>query len=123
MRKVKSIVLRLLVGKEITQFWILLKNGVTHQILLKRCIYNQHQFSEDFKVKMILLLRPALAALDIQYGPSHTEFKVDKHGNVNIIEIAARMAAENICDLVQITTGLDYLKATIDIALGKETRS
>ncbi len=59
-----------------------------------------------------------LDALGIEYGASHTEFKIDTDGNVNIIEIASRMAAENMCDLVEISTGLDYLKAVIDIAVG-----
>jgi len=76
-------------------------------------------FSHFSREKMTAIVEAALTALDIRYGPSHTEFKVDDEGNVNIIEIAARMAAENMCYVTQIATGVDYIKATIDIALGQ----
>lgn len=63
----------------------------------------------------------ALDALNIKYGPSHSEFKVDKNGNIGIIEIGARMGGDCIgSDLVKISTGYDFLKMTIDVALGKE---
>ena len=63
----------------------------------------------------------ALDALKIQNGPSHSEFKIDKEGNVGIIEIGARMGGDCIgSDLVKISTGYDFLKLTIDVALGKE---
>jgi len=53
----------------------------------------------------------ALTALNIQNGASHTEFKVDENGNFGIIEIGARMGGDCIgSDLVQISTGYDFVK-------------
>lgn len=63
----------------------------------------------------------ALTALNIQNGASHTEFKVDEKGNFGIIEIGARMGGDCIgSDLVQISTGYDFVKMVIDVAVGKE---
>jgi biotin carboxylase len=71
--------------------------------------------------KIISVIFRALDALDIQYGASHTEFKILNNGEVGIIEIGARMGGDCIgTDLVQISTGYDYVKMTIDVALGKE---
>jgi biotin carboxylase len=75
---------------------------------------------EDQK-KIISVIFRALDALDIQYGASHTEFRLLNNGEVGIIEIGARMGGGCIgTDLVQISTGYDYVKMTIDVALGKE---
>lgn len=63
----------------------------------------------------------ALDALKIENGPSHSEFKVDETGKIGIIEIGARMGGDCIgSDLVKISTGYDFLKLTIKVALGKE---
>lgn len=65
----------------------------------------------------------ALDALKIEYGPSHTEFKIDKDGNVGIIEVGARMGGDCIgSDLVKMSTGYDFLKLTIDVAVGKKIK-
>ena len=63
----------------------------------------------------------ALDALKIENGPSHSEFKIDNEGNVNIIEVGGRMGGDCIgSDLVKISTGYDFLKLTLDVSLGKE---
>jgi len=63
----------------------------------------------------------ALDALDIKYGASHAEFKLDENGNVNIIEIGSRMGGDCIgSDLVHMSTGYDFVKAVLDVSLGKE---
>lgn len=63
----------------------------------------------------------ALTALGIQNGASHTEFKINKNGEFGIIEIGARMGGDCIgSDLVQISTGYDFVKMVIDVACGKE---
>ena len=62
----------------------------------------------------------ALDALKIKNGPSHTEFKMDENGKIGIIEIGARMGGDCIgSDLVKISTGYDFLKLTIDVAMRK----
>ena len=65
-----------------------------------------------------------LAALDIKYGASHSEFKLDKDNNVYVIEVGARMGGDFIgSHLVELSTGYDYLKAVIDIALNLDFRA
>ena len=63
----------------------------------------------------------ALTALGVQNGASHTEFKVNENGEFGIIEIGARMGGDCIgSDLVQISTGYDFVRMVIDVACGKE---
>lgn len=61
----------------------------------------------------------ALDALGITNGASHSEYKIKADGSVYIIEIGARMGGDFIgSDLVQMSTGYDYLKGVIEVALG-----
>ena len=63
----------------------------------------------------------ALDALNIKNGASHTEFKIDENGNMTIIEIGARMGGDCIgSDLVRLSTGYDFVKMVIDVAVGLE---
>lgn len=60
-----------------------------------------------------------LNSLQITNGASHAEFKITPDGKVKIIEIGARMGGDCIgSDLVKISTGYDFLKMVIDVALG-----
>lgn len=62
----------------------------------------------------------ALDALFVENGASHSEFKVDENGNIRIIEIGARMGGDCIgSDLVFLSTGNDFMKMVIDVAVGK----
>lgn len=61
----------------------------------------------------------ALKALDIRYGAAHAEFKILPDGEIGIIEIGARMGGDCIgTDLVELSTGYDYLKMVLDVACG-----
>ena len=61
----------------------------------------------------------ALDALHIENSASHSEFKVDKNGDIKIIEIGARMGGDCIgSDLVYLSTKNDFLKMVIDISVG-----
>lgn len=61
----------------------------------------------------------ALDSLKITDGASHSEIKIDGCGNVKIIEIGSRMGGDCIgSDLVRISTGYDFTKMVIDVALG-----
>ncbi len=69
-------------------------------------------------VKRIVL--SALDALHIEYGASHAELKVSDNGEIRVIEIGARMGGDFIgSDLVELSTGYDFLKGVIDISLGE----
>jgi len=61
-------------------------------------------------------------ALGIEYGASHPELMVAKDGQVYVTEIGARMGGDFIgSDLVYLSTGYDFLKGVIEVALGNFT--
>lgn len=63
----------------------------------------------------------ALDSLQIRYGASHTELKIDAVGNTKIIEIGGRMGGDLIgSSLVRLSTGVDFVQAVIDVALGQK---
>ena len=63
----------------------------------------------------------ALDTLGVRYGASHSELKVSPDGAVRLIEIGARMGGDCIgSHLVPLSTGIDYVGAVIDTALGRE---
>ena len=63
----------------------------------------------------------ALDSLGVRNGASHSELKVAKDGTIRIIEIGARMGGDFIgSDLVHMSTGVDFVRAVIQIALGEE---
>lgn len=76
---------------------------------------------EEYQEQIKENIFKALTALGIENGASHTEFKIDENGKFGIIEIGARMGGDCIgSDLVQISTGYDFIKMVIDVACGKE---
>lgn len=71
------------------------------------------------KVKTVVT--HALNTLEIKNGASHTEIKIDNNGDIKIIEIGARMGGDCIgSDLVQYSTGYDFVKMVIQIACGEK---
>lgn len=62
----------------------------------------------------------ALDALKVESGAGHSELRIDGEGNIHIIEIGSRMGGDCIgSDLVPLSTGCDFLKMIIDVAVGK----
>lgn len=73
------------------------------------------------KVKKVVF--KALDALGVENGASHSEFRIDKNGDVRIIEIGARMGGDCIgSDLVKISTGYDFVQMVLDVALGSSPK-
>jgi biotin carboxylase len=73
--------------------------------------------------KIISLVLNALSALGVQNGASHSEVMVDDSGLPHIIEIGARMGGDNIgAYLVELSTGYDFVKGVIEVALGTEPK-
>lgn len=69
------------------------------------------------KVKIITF--HALDSLGIQNSASHTELKIDTDGTIKLIEVGGRMGGDCIgSDLVYLTTGIDFVSAVIQIAVG-----
>lgn len=61
----------------------------------------------------------ALDTLGIKYGASHSEVMVTTSGDIKIVEIGGRMGGDFIgSSLVELSTGVDYVKAVIDVAMG-----
>lgn len=62
----------------------------------------------------------ALDTLMIENGASHSELKIDDKGKIRIIEIGARMGGDCIgSDLVRYSTGVDFVRAVIQTAIGE----
>ncbi len=62
----------------------------------------------------------ALDTLGLENGAAHIEIKIDGD-NIRIIEIGGRMGGDFIgSDLVELSTGYDYVRAVIDVAMGNE---
>ncbi len=67
------------------------------------------------------LVPRVLDSLGVRCGASHTELKVDDAGDIRLIECGARMGGDCIgSDLVPLSTGVDYVRAVIDVACGLE---
>lgn len=77
------------------------------------------QISNELRASIIEVVSHALDSLEIKYGASHSEIKIDENNNIKIIEIGGRMGGDFIgSDLVYLTTGFDFVKAVIEISLG-----
>ncbi|MGF9566867.1 ATP-grasp domain-containing protein [Neorhizobium sp. BT27B] len=59
----------------------------------------------------------AIRALDLLWGPAHTEIRLSADGPV-IIEVNPRMAGELIPELVRLACGVDPVEATVILATG-----
>jgi len=76
--------------------------------------------SEEIIVRIRRIVEHALDSLGIQNGASHSEIKINGD-NITIIEIGGRMGGDMIgSHLVPLSTGYDYVKAVIAVALGIE---
>ena len=77
--------------------------------------------SEEMVKNVQGVVEHALDSLMIKNGASHSELKIDDNGNIVLIEIGGRMGGDCIgSDLVQISTGYDFVNMVIDVALGEE---
>lgn len=78
--------------------------------------------SPSLRNRLVTLVKKALTVLGVEYGASHTELLITKAGEIFIVEVGARMGGDNIgSDLVQISTGYDYVRGIIEISLGEFT--
>lgn len=76
---------------------------------------------DDIEDKVKVAIFKALDALHIENSAGHSEFKINKNGDIQIIEIGARMGGDCIgSDLVYLSTGNDFMKMVIDVACGME---
>ena len=71
------------------------------------------------KERVNTIVLKALDALHIHNGASHSELKITPDGDIRVIEIGARMGGDFIgSDLVKLSTGYDFVKGVVEVALG-----
>lgn len=74
--------------------------------------------SKELSKKIKKVVTHALDTLMIKNSASHTELKIKKNGDIKLIEIGGRMGGDFIgSDLVPLSTGVDFVKAVIQVAL------
>ena len=71
----------------------------------------------DDETKVFSEVKKSLDALNIKNGASEVELIIAKDGNIFIIEVNPYLAGESMHLLVELSTGYDYIKGTINIAL------
>lgn len=77
------------------------------------------QLPAEVQNQICAVAEAACKSLELDKGPAHVEMKVTSRGPV-MIELGARMGGDNITThLVPLSTGIDMVKATIDVALGE----
>lgn len=83
--------------------------------------HSQPSSLEKDSVKAIRdLAKRAVRAVGIENGPAHVEIMLTENGP-KMIELGARMGGDNITThLVPLSTGIDMVKATIQVALGEK---
>lgn len=78
--------------------------------------------SDEMFVTIYNITQNALSALGLTNGASHSEYRITKDGRIAIMEIGGRMGGDFIgSDLVKLSTGYDFVKGVIDVALGEFT--
>jgi len=69
--------------------------------------------------RIIQVVKKALDVLHISNSASHSEILITNDGSIRIIEIAGRMGGDFIgSDLVELSTGYNFLKGVIYLSLG-----
>lgn len=76
--------------------------------------------TQELKKSVFSLAKQSLDALGVELGASHFEFKVTPDNLIIPIELGARSGGDYIStDLVELSTGYDYLKMIIQCGLGQ----
>ena len=92
--------------------------GAPHFVELEH--HQPSTLSKEYFSSLYDLTHSALDALGITDGASHSEYKIMDDGSIVIVEIGGRMGGDFIgSDLVRLSTGYDFLKGVIDVALGR----
>jgi len=90
--------------------------GAPHFVELQH--HQPGNFSAEMQQKIKTVTFENLDALGISFGASHSEFKINAKGEIFAIETGARMGGDFIgSHLVALSTGYDFLKGVIDVAL------
>ena len=78
------------------------------------------RLSEEMRAKVEQTLYKAFAAMKIEYGAIHPEFRITQDGKIYFMEIATRMGGDCIgTDLTPLSSGYDFMGMVINICQGK----
>ena len=92
--------------------------GAPHFVELEH--HQPSTLSKEKYEEIYEITKRALTSLGVTNGASHSEYKITTDGRICIMEIGARMGGDFIgSDLVKLSTGYDFLKGVIDVALGE----
>ena len=92
--------------------------GAPHFVELEH--HQPSTLSADMYAAIYAITERALNALGITNGASHSEYKITDDGRIYVMEIGARMGGDFIgSDLVQLSTGYDFVRGVIEVALGQ----
>lgn len=95
-----------------------LTTGAPHFVEMGHSQPSQHPAEIQQSIKELAV--KACQSVGINQGPAHVEMMVTSCGPV-MIELGARMGGDNITTaLVPLSTGIDMVKASIDVAMGKK---
>ena len=95
-----------------------LTTGAPHFVEMGHSQPSRHPLEIQKAIKD--LASKACQSVGINQGPAHVEMMVTERGPV-MIELGARMGGDNITTaLVPLSTGIDMVKATIDVAMGNQ---
>ncbi|MBM4311226.1 MAG: ATP-grasp domain-containing protein [Deltaproteobacteria bacterium] len=94
-----------------------LTTGAPHFVEMGHCQPSQLPDQDLKKIKD--LAKRAVRAVGIESGPAHVEIMLTREGP-KMIELGARMGGDCITShLVPLSTGIDMVKATIEVATGQ----
>lgn len=95
-----------------------LTTGAPYFVEMGHCQPSRHSMMIKEQISKVAI--EAVQAVGIDRGPAHVEMMVTARGPI-MIELGARMGGDNITThLVPLSTGIDMIKATIDVSLGQE---
>lgn len=76
--------------------------------------------SDEMYSRIYSITKKALDALGLTNGASHSEYKITDEGRIAVMEIGGRMGGDFIgSDLVRLSTGYDFVRGVIEVALGE----
>lgn len=95
-----------------------LTTGAPHFVEMGHSQPSQHPAATQQAIRELTV--KACQSVGINHGPAHVEMMVTSRGPV-MIELGARMGGDNITTaLVPLSTGIDMVKATIEVAMGNK---
>lgn len=91
--------------------------GAPHFVELEH--HQPAQLSQEMYKKIYTTTEKAINALGLTNGATHSEYRITNDNRIFIMEVGGRMGGDFIgSDLVRLSTGYDYLKGVIDVAMG-----